>query len=175
VPCFQFEDRAPVVHPDAFIAPTATLVGDVHVGAGASIWFGAVLRADVAPIIVRDGATVQDAAVVYASPGLTVDIGPGATIGTGAVVRGAVLEAGAVVGTGAVVLDAATLGAGSLTAAGSVVAARTQVPAGYLATGSPAVARRPVVGSPAEVLVATSAVDAAELADRHRAGLSANP
>ncbi len=171
MPRFQFEDRAPVVHPEAFVAPTATLVGDVYVGAGASIWFGVVLRADVAPILVREGATVQDAAVVYASPGLTVDIGAGATIGTGAVVRGAVIEAGAVVGTCAVVLDAATLGAGSFIAAGSVVAARTTVPAGYLAAGSPAVARRPVAGTPGEILVATSAEDAADLAERHRTGL----
>jgi carbonic anhydrase/acetyltransferase-like protein (isoleucine patch superfamily) len=80
---------------------------------------------------------------------------------------------GAVVGTGAVVLDAATIGAGAFIAAGSVVASRAQIPAGYLVTGSPAVARRPVTGSPGEILVATSAVDACELAVRHRGGLEA--
>jgi carbonic anhydrase/acetyltransferase-like protein (isoleucine patch superfamily) len=173
VALFAFEDRAPVVHPDAFVAPTATLVGDVHVEAGASIWFGAILRADVAPIIVRAGATVFDGAVVYASPGLTVDIGAGATIGTCAVVRGAVIGDDAIIGTGAVLLDAATIGAGAFVTAGSTVASRTTIPVGYLATGSPAKPKRPVQGSPGEVLVATSAPDSADLADRHRAGLRA--
>jgi carbonic anhydrase/acetyltransferase-like protein (isoleucine patch superfamily) len=168
---FRFEDRAPVVDPAAFVAPTATLVGDVHVEAGASVWFGAVLRADVAPIVVRVGAVILDGAVVYASPGLTVDIGAGATIGTRAVVRGAVVGEGAVVGTGAVVLDAATIGAGAFVTGGAVVSARSRVPAGYLATGSPAVSKRPVAGSPGEILVATTAGEAAELADRHRRGL----
>lgn len=171
MPLFCFEDRSPVVHADAFVAPTATLVGDVHVEAGASIWFGAVLRADVAPIVVRSGATVQDGAVIYASPGLTVEIGAGATVGTSSVIRGALIEPGAVIGTSAVILDAVTVGAGAFVAAGSVVPSRMQIPAGYLASGSPAVLKRPVIGSPGEILVATSADDAAELADRHRQGL----
>lgn len=168
---FRFEDRAPVVDPSAFVAPTATLVGDVHVEAGASLWFGTVLRADVAPIMIRAGAVVLDGAVIYASPGLTVEIGEGATVGTRAVVRGAIVGAGAVIGTGAVVLDAATIGAGAFITGGSVVSARTRVPAGYLATGSPALSKRPVAGSPGEILVATTAGEAAELADRHRRGL----
>ncbi len=160
-----------MVDPAAFIAPTATLVGDVFVEAGASIWFGAVLRADVAPIVVRSGATVHDAVVIYASAGLTVDIGAGATVGANSVIRGAVIEAGAVVGTGVTLLDAATVGAGAFVTAGSVVAARAVIPAGYLATGSPAVPKRPVTGSPGEILVATMAFDSRELADRHRVGL----
>lgn len=168
---FRFEDRAPVVDPSAFVAPTATLVGDVHVEAGASLWFGTVLRADVAPIMIRAGAVILDGAVIYASPGLTVEIGEGATVGTRAVVRGAIVGAGAVIGTGAVVLDAATIGAGAFITGGSVVSARTRVPAGYLATGSPALSKRPVAGSPGEILVATTAGEAAELADRHRRGL----
>jgi len=172
VPLFAFEDRSPTVDPGAFVAPTATLVGDVRVEAGASVWFGAILRADVAPIVVCTGATVQDGAVVYASAGLTVIIGPDATIGTSAVIRGAFVEAGAVVGTHALVLDAATVGAGAFVAAGSVVPSRLQIPAGYLASGAPATVKRPVEGSPAEILVATSAGDATELAARHRASLT---
>ncbi len=168
---FRFEDREPTVHPAAFVAPTATLVGDVHVEAGASIWFGAVLRADVAPIVVRAGASIQDCAVVYAAPGLTVDIGAGAVVATGAVVRGAIVGEGSVVGTRSIVLEAAEVGAGALVAAGSVVASRTVIPAGYLATGAPARVQRPVAGSPAEIMVATSALEAIDLADRHRVGL----
>ena len=77
---YSFEGRAPTVDPGAFIAPTATLVGDVHVEAGASVWFNAVLRADFAPIIVREGANVQDCCVLHAPPGIPVDVGPGATV-----------------------------------------------------------------------------------------------
>ena len=68
MPLFTFEGRSPTVDPGAFIAPTATLVGDVHVEAGASVWFNAVLRGDFAPIIVREGANVQDCCVLHAPP-----------------------------------------------------------------------------------------------------------
>ena len=78
VPLFSFEGLAPTVSPEAWIAPTATLVGDVHVEAGASIWYGAVLRADFGPILVRRGANVQDGSVLHggAVPPVT---GPGTT------------------------------------------------------------------------------------------------
>src|SRR6185437_11928300 len=79
MPLYTFEGRSPTVDPGAFVAPTATLVGDVHVEAGASVWFNAVLRADFAPIIIREGANVQDCSVLHAPPGIPVDVGPGAT------------------------------------------------------------------------------------------------
>ena len=68
MPLFSFEGRSPIVDPTAFIAPTATLIGDVHVEAGASVWFNAVLRADFAPIIIREGANVQDGSVLAWRP-----------------------------------------------------------------------------------------------------------
>ena len=79
MPLFEFEGRSPTVHPEAFVAPTAVLIGDVTVEAGASVWFNAVLRADYSPIVVREGANVQDGSVLHAPPGIPVDIGPGAT------------------------------------------------------------------------------------------------
>jgi carbonic anhydrase/acetyltransferase-like protein (isoleucine patch superfamily) len=85
-----FEGRAPQVDPTAFIAPTASLVGDVTVEAGASVWYGAVLRGDYAPIVVRAGANVQDGAVLHAPPGSPVEVGPGATVAHNCVVHGAV-------------------------------------------------------------------------------------
>src|SRR5689334_16964430 len=171
MPLFSFEGLAPQVHEGAFVAPTATLVGDVIVEAGASIWYGAVLRADYAPVIVRERANVQDNAVVHGGPGLTTDIGAGATVGHNCVIHGAILEAGCLVANGSVVLDGATIGEHALVAAGSVVAAGTVVAAGMLVAGSPASVRRPVKGTGAELWVETNPESYAELAQRHRVGL----
>ena len=86
---FTFEGRSPRIHPTAFVAPTATLIGDVTIEAGASVWFGAVLRADDAPIVVREGANVQDGAVLHVPPGVPVDVGPGATVAHMCLIHGA--------------------------------------------------------------------------------------
>jgi carbonic anhydrase/acetyltransferase-like protein (isoleucine patch superfamily) len=171
MPLFSFEGLSPQVHAGAFIAPTATLVGDVIVEEGASVWYGAVIRADYAPVIIRRRANVQDNAVIHGPPGLTTDVGPGATIGHNCVVHGAILEAGCLVANGSVVLDGATIGVNALVAAGSVVAAGTIVAAGMLASGSPATVRRPVKGTGAETWVQTNPEAYAELAQRHRTGI----
>src|ERR1700746_2901108 len=88
MPLFAFEGRSPRVDPSAFVAPTATLIGDVTVEAGASVWFNAVLRGDYGPIVVREGANVQDGSVLHAPPGIPVDIGPGATVAHMCVIHG---------------------------------------------------------------------------------------
>ena len=77
MPLYSFEGLTPHVAEDAFIAPTATLVGDVIVEEGASIWYGAVVRADYAPVVIRRGANIQDGAVLHGPPGLTTEVGPG--------------------------------------------------------------------------------------------------
>ena len=81
MPLFSFEGLRPRIHPTAFVAPTATLVGDVIVEEGASVWYGVVIRADYAPVIVRRRANVQDNAVIHGPPGLTTDVGADVTIG----------------------------------------------------------------------------------------------
>jgi carbonic anhydrase/acetyltransferase-like protein (isoleucine patch superfamily) len=171
MPLFSFEGLAPRVHETAFVAPTATLVGDVIVEEGASVWYGAVLRADYAPVIVRAGANVQDNAIVHGPPGLTTDVGPGATIAHNCVVHGATLGEECLVANGSVVLDGATIGARALVAAGSVVAAGAEIPAGMLAAGAPAVVKRPVEGSGAAMWVSLNPSAYAELAQRHRTGI----
>ena len=172
MPLLSFEELRPRIHPTAFVAPTATLVGDVIVEEGASIWYGVVIRADYAPVIVRRRANVQDNAVVHGSPGLTTDIGVEVTVGHNCVVHGALLEQGCIVANGSVVLDGATIGAGALVAAGSVVAAGASIPGGMLASGSPAAVRRPVKGSGAETWVELNPGAYAELAQRHRRGIA---
>src|ERR1700753_1121932 len=132
MPLFAFEGRAPRVDPPAFIAPTATLIGDVTVEAGASVWFNTVLRADYGPVIVREGANVQDGSVLHSPPGIPVDIGPGATVAHMCIIHGAHIGAEALVANHATVLDGAVIGARSLIAAGALVTGGTKIPAGRL-------------------------------------------
>ena len=128
MPGYSFEGRVPRIDQEAFIAPTATLIGDVTVEAGASVWFNTVLRADFAPIVIRADANVQDGSVLHAQPGIPVDIGPGATIGHACVVHGAHIGADAVVANHATVLDGVIIGARSLVAAHALVVPGTKIP-----------------------------------------------
>jgi Class II Aldolase and Adducin N-terminal domain len=91
MPLFEFEGRGPQVSPAAWIAPTAILVGDVRVEAEASVWYGAVLRADFGPILVRRGANVQDGSVLHGGTDPVTEVGEGATIGHLCVIHGAVI------------------------------------------------------------------------------------
>ncbi len=143
MPLFAFEGREPAVSPDAWIAPTATLVGDVHVEAGASVWYGAVLRADFSPIVVRRGANVQDGSILHGDRDVVTEVGEGATVGHLCVVHGAVLGAEALIGNGATVLDGARVGARALVAAGTTVPPGLTVPDGMLAVGVPGPGHRP--------------------------------
>jgi len=172
MPLFAFEGKRPQVASDAFIAPTATLVGDVTIEAGASIWYGAVLRADFSPIVVRAGANVQDGAVLHGPPDVLTEVGPGATVAHLCMVHGAVLEEECLVANGATVLDGARIGARSMVAAHSLVASGAVIPPGVLAAGSPAVVKRDLAGTPAQVWVQVNPSYYAELAQRHRAGIT---
>ena len=149
------------------MAPTATLVGDVTIEAGASVWYGAVLRADYAPVVVRAGANVQDGSILHGPPGLVMEVGPGATVAH----LCAVLEEECLVANGCTVLDGARIGARSMVAAHSLVAADAVIPPGVLAAGSPAVVKRPIDGTPAEFWVRTNPGAYRELAVRHRLGV----
>lgn len=142
-----FEDKVPKVHPTAFLAPTATLVGDVVVEEGASVWFGAVLRGDFDRIVVGAGSCVQDNAVIHTAEGLPTVIGPSVTVAHLAYLEGCVVEEGALVGVGALVLQRARVGQGAVVAAGSVVLEGMEVPPGTLAAGAPAQVKKALSGS----------------------------
>ena len=141
-----FEGRSPQIHPDAWVAPTATLIGDVVVEAGASVWWGCVLRADLDRILVAEGANVQDGSTVHVDEGIGTIIGVGATVGHRCVVHSCVLGPESLIGNAAVVLEGASVGARTLVAAGSVVPPGRQLPDEVVAVGAPARVRGPLSG-----------------------------
>jgi carbonic anhydrase/acetyltransferase-like protein (isoleucine patch superfamily) len=169
MPLFSFEGREPAVSPSAWIAPTATLVGDVRVEAEASIWYGTVLRADFGPIAVRRGANVQDGSVLHGGADPMTEVGEGATVGHLCVIHGAVIGAEALVGNGATVLDGAVVGPRALIAAGATVPPGMAIPGGMLAAGVPARVVREISGG-AKRWVETNPEIYRALARRHAAG-----
>jgi len=167
---FELGGRRPKVHPDAYIAPTAVLIGDVEVEAGASIWFGAVLRGDEATIKVGEGANVQDNAVIHCAENLPTVIERNASVGHSAQLEGCTVEQGALVGMGATMLQRSRLGAGSMLAAGAVLQEGAHIPPGQMAAGVPAVVKKPLDGS-SKKWVGTAAQHYRDRAARYRAGL----
>ena len=170
MPLFAFESREPQVSPGAWIAPTATLVGDVRVEAEASVWYGAVLRADFGPIVVRRGANVQDGSVLHGGNDPVTEIGEGATVGHLCVVHGAVIGIEALVGNGATVLDGVVVGRRALVAAGATVPPGMSIPGGMLAAGVPARIVGEISGG-ARQWVETNPEIYRVLARRHAAGI----
>ncbi|WP_094555576.1 gamma carbonic anhydrase family protein [Synechococcus sp. 1G10] len=159
----------PSVHPEAWVAPSAVVIGDVAISAGASIWPLAVARGDLCSIQIGVNSNVQDGAVLHGDPGQPVLIGAGVTIGHRAVVHGATLEDGCLIGIGAIVLNGVRVGEGALVAAGAVVT--RDVPARTLVAGIPAKEKRTLSeGEAAEQL--QHALRYSELAAAHagRAG-----
>ena len=173
MPLYSFEGKSPTVHPTAFVAPSADLIGDVTVEAGASVWFGAVLRADFGSIVVRAGANVQDGSILHAGPDGPVEIGSGATIGHGCVVHACTIGAEALVANNATVLDHAVVGSRTLVGAGSLVTGGTVLPDGVLAIGSPARVKGPIQGTNAEAWVAGNPTAYQDLARRYLTGFGA--
>jgi carbonic anhydrase/acetyltransferase-like protein (isoleucine patch superfamily) len=137
----------PQIGADVYLAPTATLIGDVHIGDRATVWFGAVLRGDAARIEIGAETSVQDNVVVHCARDLPTIVGARVTVGHGALLEGCVVEDGSLIGMGAVVLQHARVGTGTLIAAGAVVSERTEIPAGVLAAGVPAVVKKELSGS----------------------------
>jgi carbonic anhydrase/acetyltransferase-like protein (isoleucine patch superfamily) len=143
----ELEGIRPSIGPDVYVAPTATLIGDVRVGAGASIWFGAVLRGDFSYIEIGAGSSIQDNAVIHCADDLPTLVGRDVIVGHGAILEGCEIEDGALVGMGAIVCQRARLGAGAMLAAGAVLSERTSIGAGMLGAGVPATEKKRLSGA----------------------------
>lgn len=146
-----FNGITPTVHPTAWIAPTAVLVGDVEIGPESSVWFGAVLRGDQPDQPIRVGArsSVQDNCVVHVSAEGPTLIGDDVTVGHGAAFESCEIRRGALIGMNAVLLHHTVIGEESLVAAGSVVPTGLEVPPRTLVAGSPATTRKELEGESA--------------------------
>jgi len=156
----------PLVPPSAWVAPGATLAGGVQLEEEASVWYGAVLRADGDRIVIGARSNVQDGAVVHADPGFPVVVGPRVTIGHRAVLHGCTVEAEVLVGMGAILLNGARIGRGSVVAAGALVLEGVDIPEGSLVVGVPARVRRPTTDEERRAILA-AATSYTDLMVRH--------
>lgn len=143
----EFEGKKPQIAESAFIAPTATLIGDVIIEEGVGIWFGAVLRGDFGRIIVRKGSCVQDNVVIHVTPDCETTVGESVSVAHGSILHGCTVEKGAVIGMGSIIQDFALIGEEAMVAAGSVVPTHMEVPPRHLAAGVPAEIKKEITGT----------------------------
>jgi carbonic anhydrase/acetyltransferase-like protein (isoleucine patch superfamily) len=130
------EDR-PRIHPEAWVAPGAVVVGRVTLGRGANVWYGSVLRGDDEEIIVGEDCNIQDLCCLHADPGTPAVLEDRVSLGHKAMVHGAHVETGSLIGIGAIVMNGARIGAGTLVAAGALVGPGKKIPSGVLVAGVP--------------------------------------
>ena len=141
---FALDGLAPRLGRDVYVAPNATVVGDVHLGDEVSIWFGAVLRGDVERLTVGAGSNVQDNSVLHSDPGSPLVVGERVTVGHGCILHGCRIGDGALIGMGSTILNDARIGRNCLVGADALVTEGKEFPDGMLIVGSPARAIRPL-------------------------------
>jgi carbonic anhydrase/acetyltransferase-like protein (isoleucine patch superfamily) len=139
VPIYALGDVVPTIHPDAYVHPDAVVIGRVRLGAGSSVWPGAVLRGDDGDIVIGDRTSVQDGCVLHTTYVFPTIVGNDCVIGHMVHLEGCTIEDRCLVGNGSIVMHQVTVRTGSVVAANSVLLNGTEVPSGALAAGSPAV------------------------------------
>ncbi|MFE9097520.1 gamma carbonic anhydrase family protein [Streptomyces sp. NPDC007264] len=159
--------KDPEVDPEAFTAPTSVVIGEVTLRPGASVWYGAVLRADCGPIVIGADSNIQDNCTLHVDPGFPISVGERVSIGHNAVVHGATVEDDCLIGMGATVLNGAMIGAGSLVAAQALVPQGMRVPPGSLVAGVPAKVKRQLTDEEREGITLNGTLYA-DLARAHR-------
>lgn len=170
MPLYGLGNVAPQLGEGAWAAPSADLIGDVRIGARASVWFGAVLRGDNTPLILGDESNFQDGAVGHSDPGFPLTIGARVTIGHQAILHGCTVEDDCLIGMGARILNAAVISSGCIVGAGALITEGKKFDAGSLIVGAPARVVRQVSDEERQLLRA-SAAHYAEKAGRYAAGL----
>ncbi len=163
-----YRGRLPTLADDAFVAPTAAVIGDVEIGARTGIWFGCVVRGDVNEIRIGAGTNVQDGTVIHvSSTGQGTYVGDGVTIGHMAMVHACTLDDGCFVGMKACVMDDAVVEGGAMVAAGALVTPGKRVPSGQLWAGNPAKYKRDLTAAET-AYIELSAQRYADLAAEYR-------
>lgn len=138
----EMPGRSPQIHPSAWVAPNATVIGSVVLAENSSVWYGCVLRGDRDTITIGEGSNIQDGCVLHTDPGLHLQVGRDVTVGHLVMLHGCEIGDGALIGIGARVLNRAVIGAGSIVAAGAVVGEGVVVPPRSMVMGVPGKVRR---------------------------------
>ncbi len=170
MPQYEIDGKRPSLGAGAWVAPSADLIGDVQLGADASVWFGAVIRGDNTPMIVGARTNIQEGAMCHSDPGAPLTIGSDCTIGHHAILHGCTIGDRVLIGMGAIVLNRAVIGEGSIVGAGALVTESKTFPAGSLIVGSPARAIR-ALDETAQAMLRASAIHYVEKAHACAAGL----
>jgi carbonic anhydrase/acetyltransferase-like protein (isoleucine patch superfamily) len=139
---YTFKETAPQISPEAYIVPTAVIIGDVSIAAMASVWFNCVVRGDVNSIRIGEESNIQDLTMLHADKNVICAVGKRVTIGHSCVIHGCTIEDDCLIGMGAVIMNNAVIGRGSIVAAGSVVTEKTEIPPLSLVTGTPGKVKR---------------------------------
>ena len=142
MPLYASEGKRPTLADDVWVAPSADVIGDARLEAGASVWFGAVIRADNTPILVGARTNIQEGAMLHSDPGAPLTIGEGCTVGHHAILHGCTIGDNVLVGMGATILNNAVIGDDCLIGANALVTEGKVFPAGSLIVGAPAKAVR---------------------------------
>lgn len=134
---YSYKNKDPRLHPSVYIAPTAQIIGNVHIGKNTSVWFHSVLRGDLASIRIGERTNIQDLCTCHVDENIPLKIGNGVTVGHRSILHGCTISDDCLIGMGAIVMNQAVIGRGSVIAAGTVVLAKTIIPPYSLVTGSP--------------------------------------
>lgn len=138
MPVYKLGDRSPIIASDSWIAPDANLIGAVELRRGASVWFGATVRADNEPIIIGEESNIQDASILHTDEGVPLSVGARVTVGHRVMLHGCTIGEGSLIGIGAVILNGAVIGRGCLVGAGALITEGKVYPDNVLILGAPA-------------------------------------
>jgi carbonic anhydrase/acetyltransferase-like protein (isoleucine patch superfamily) len=156
MPIISYQGIDPTIGKGCYIAPTATLIGDVTLEDGASVWFGAVLRGDVSPIRIGRNTNIQDGTVIHGEDGCPTIIGENVTVGHSAIIHAATVGDRVLVGMGAVLLSRCRIGDDTIIGARALMTEETEIPPGSLALGMPAQVKRPLTQAEKERILASA-------------------
>ena len=167
---YQLDDLSPTIHPSAWVAENAQVVGNVSLGEDCSVWFGVVMRGDTERLTIGRGTNIQDASVLHADPGMPLIIGENVSVGHQVMLHGCTVGDGSLIGIGAIVLNGARIGKNCLVGAGALVTEGKEFPDGSMILGSPAKAVRQL--SPEQIAgLRKAAAHYMANARRYRSGL----